>query len=77
MCGGEGGGEGENLPSSVSWSDSPNEHCGESGIGCSIEFLYGCKRDVKMGNSLSLNGKADGEPLCLVMTSDLMATRRD
>lgn len=76
MCGGEGGGEGENSPSSVTWSDSPDEHGGESGIGHSIEFLNGWKRDVKMGHSLSLNGKADGEPLSLAMTSGLMAARQ-
>ena len=42
----------------------------------SIEFLNGCKREAEMGHSLSLNGNVDGEPLCLAMTSGLMAARR-
>ena len=45
-------------------------------MGRSIEFLNGCKRDAEMRHSLSLNGEVDGEPLCLAMTSGLMAARR-
>ena len=45
-------------------------------MGRSSEFLNGCKRDAEMRQSLSLNGEVDGEPLCLAMTSGLMAARR-
>jgi hypothetical protein len=45
-------------------------------MGSSSEFLNGCKREGEMGHSLSLNGDVDGEPLCLAMTSGLMAARR-
>ena len=46
-------------------------------MGRSIEFLNGCKRDAEIRHSLSLNGDVDGEPLCLAMTSGLMAARRE
>jgi len=45
-------------------------------MGRSIEFLNGCKREAEMRHSLSLNGDVDGEPLCLAMTSGLMAALR-
>lgn len=43
---------------------SPDEHGGESGISCSIDFFSGCKRDVKMGHLFLLSGKADEESRC-------------
>ena len=45
-------------------------------MGRSIEFLNGCKREVEMRHSLSLNGDVDGEPLCLAITSGSMAARQ-
>ena len=45
-------------------------------MGRSSEFLNGCNREAEMRHSLSLNGDVDGEPLCLAMTSGLMAARR-
>jgi len=57
-------------------NDSSNEDDGESGMGHSIAFLNGCKREVEMGHSLLLNRDIDGEPLCLAMTSGLMAAQQ-
>ena len=41
-----------------------------------MEFLNGWRSDAIIGRSLSLNGEVVGEPLCLAMTSGLIAALR-
>lgn len=45
-------------------------------MGLSKEFLNGCKREAEMGHSVSLKDVEGEDPLCLAMTSGLMAARR-
>ena len=45
-------------------------------MGLLMEFLNGWRSDAIIGRSLSLNGEVVGEPLCLAMTSGLIAALR-